>query len=303
MSEKEVTYKSFMKDGKGLYVPKSSDISEAPRLPPGVYDVFQDSKGELYFKSSKITHDNLVDLPDTVYDQVVKEIKIFLAPETRQAYDSYGFIYKRSSLLFGKPGTGKTCIVNKVAREVVEKVRGVVIFNPNPDTLSKALEVLDDVQPETTIMVIFEELDELLKRYESNLLNLLDGEVQKENIIYMATTNHVDRIPDRIRRPGRFSSVLEVVFPTDVARLLYLKSKKITDSEELDSLVKATEGYSIDELKELVLSIKCLGYTTEDALARISKNKGSLIEAAEYEDPEDREGALAYEQLGGKSGW
>lgn len=290
---KEKTYKSFIRDGKGVYGGNESGMEEVTRLPSGIYDLMEDAKGNVFFKSSKFTHDGLVELPDSVYSDVVKEISTFLNDETKEKFKKYDFLYKRSSLLYGKPGTGKTCIVNRVAKDVVSRVNGVVIFNPNPRSLPKALEILDDVQPETTVMVVFEEMDELLKRYESDLLNVLDGETQKENIIYMATTNYIENIPERIRRPGRFSSVLEVKYPTRQSREMYLKLKGITESEELSEILEKSENFSIDELKEVVLAVKCLGLSLDSIVKRIMENKDKVLPETNYVDPEERADTLA----------
>lgn len=174
--------------------------------------------------------------------------------------------------------TGKTCIVNRVATDVV-KNGGIVIFNPNPGELKEAFNILDDLQPEVTTMVIFEELDKMLQRYEGELLNLLDGEVQKNNVVYLATTNFIDQIPARIRRPGRFSTSVEVDYPTHQARVIYLDTK-LKNTEEANQWAELTEGFSVDELKELVLSVKCLGYSPEVVIPRIRSGRAVLTENA-----------------------
>ena len=205
---KYISYTNF----NGVYkANQEQDISAT--LPSGVYDLLYDSQqDELYFQAMDNNHDELIDLPDTSYDRVVSELERFLKPETKQLFKDYGYIYKRSSLLFGVPGTGKTCIVNRIANTVKEQ-GGIVLFNPNPGLLSKAFKRIKSTQPDTTIVVIFEELDELMVRYEDDLLYALDGQAQEENVIYLATTNYIDKIPERIKRPGRFSSVIEVAFP------------------------------------------------------------------------------------------
>lgn len=257
-----------------------SDISVLGKLPPGVYEVNVNMQGEVFFSKIDTNHDALIDLPNTEYDQVIKEIGKFMLPETRQAFEDNGFIYKRSTLLYGPPGTGKTCIVNRIANSVVQE-GGVALFSPNPKLLEESFKILDSIQPETRVMVIFEELDQLMDRYESELLNLLDGEIQKSNIIFVATTNYIDKIPARIRRPGRFSSVVQVSSPTAETRRYYL-NYKFKGKIDIESWVSKTEGFSVDELKEVALSVLCLGYELETILARIRENKGIVEEAEPY---------------------
>lgn len=260
------------------------DIDVLPKLPAGVYEVGANQNGEIYFSRIDTNHDQLVDLPNTEYDTVINEIQLFMQPSTKELFKEYGFVYKRSTLLYGPPGTGKTCIVNRIVQKVVED-NGIVLFSPNPSFLEESFKILDSLQPESRVMVIFEELDQLMARYESELLNLLDGEIQKNNVIYVATTNHIEKIPARIRRPGRFSSVIPVGFPTAETRAFYLDYKlKEQHKSLIPYWVEATVGFSIDELKETVLSVVCLDYALDVIVARIKENKGEVDPQPEADD-------------------
>ena len=281
---KEKTFINFIKNGNS-FMPNHGKMGSADRLPPGVYtfDYSQEAKVFVY-ELMDTTHDNLLDLPSPEFKQVVGQFETFLKPETRRLYDQYGFLYKRSALLYGAPGTGKTCIVDRVSDHVV-KLGGVVLFNPNPEFLQFAFQHIEDVQPDTTVMVIFEELDELMKRHESTLLNILDGEIQKANVMYVATTNHIDKIPPRIKRPGRFSSVIEVHTPSAEVRAYYLNIK-LGNSPEVADWVRTTEGLTIDELKETVLAVKCLGEDLSKVVERVKNTRGAdPSDEKEYEVP------------------
>lgn len=247
------------------------DVVTVPKLHPGTYEVNATQMGDIFFSKINTNHDALIDLPNTEYDTVVKEIERFMLPETRELFNQYGFLYKRSTLLEGPPGSGKTCLINRLSQKVVSE-GGVSLFSPDPKLLEEAFKILDEIQPETRVMVIFEELDMLIERYETSLLNLLDGEIQKPNVIFVATTNFIDKIPPRIRRPGRFSSVVHVDFPSLATRKFYL-GKKLGDFDGIDSWAEKTANFSIDELKESVLAVRCLGYDLDVIVARVLANK------------------------------
>lgn len=259
-----------------------SDISVLNKLPAGIYEVNANMQGEIFFSRIKTNHDDLIDLPSAAYEQVVREIALFMKPETRKLFDDNGFIYKRSSLLHGLPGTGKTCIVNRIAHSVVNE-GGIALFSPNPKLLEESFKILDAIQPETRVMVIFEELDQLMARYESELLNILDGEIQKSNVIFLATTNYIENIPTRIRRPGRFSSVVEVDFPDANTRRFYL-NHKFKGSGDIENWVSKTNGFSVDELKETALSVLCLGADLDTIIARVKENKSESVEEPSEND-------------------
>jgi hypothetical protein len=70
------------------------------------------------------------------------------------------------------------------------------------------------------------------------------------------------------------------------------------DAHEIPNWVKATDGLSIDELKESVLSVKCLNKPLKDSIKRIQETKKAALEGElrKYQDPFEREmqGAQAY---------
>lgn len=267
-----MNYNSF-NQSNDTFVP-NSNRTELAHLPPGAYNLaFDPNSGQLFFQLIKMNYDQLIDLPSPEYETVMKEVNTFLNADTKAKFDEYGFLYKRSFLLHGKHGTGKTCIVNRVGEKVIAN-GGIILFNPDVQLLKMAFKVLDDVQPGRTTMVIFEEFEQLLKHSEGELLSILDGEIQKDNIMYLATTNHFNMIPDRLRRPGRFATILEVQFPNLEARTVYLTQKlKSSSAEEITEWAHITNGLSIDELKESVLSVKCLGNPLNTTVERLLSTK------------------------------
>ena len=269
-----------------------------PRLPPGMYQLsFNQSSGELYFDRMTTNHDAIVALPSPEFTNIMREVDTFLKPETKHLFSTYGFLYKFNILLHGLHGTGKTVIVNRVA-EMIVRLGGVVIFNPNPKLLSFAFKMLEDVQPSEMTMVIFEEFEELLENYEEALLSTLDGEIQKKNVMFLATTNHMEKLPPRLLRPGRFARVIEIYYPGDEARAAYLKVKLAKeDQKEIPEWVKQTSGLSIDELKETVLSVKCLGNSLKDTVSRIREVKLKSLKFGYSEDQEVEYADVAEWQL------
>ena len=283
MTEKKKVYHKFQTESNNYHPMR--DLPVVNPLPSGVYEFIYDWDSQRgWFKQIDTNHDKLVDLPSKEFDEVVGEIGLFLDKETKNNYEKYGFLYKRSMLLYGQPGTGKTCIVNKVA-EIVKQNGGIVLFNPRPNLLSIAYEYLNDIQPDVLTLVVFEELDQLLDQDEETMLHILDGEIQKKNVVYLATTNFIDEIPQRICRPGRFSKLISVDFPNKEARKVYLETKlNETDRRKFNikEWVAKTENLSIDELKETVLSVCCLNQKLDAVVERILATKeiqGKLIES------------------------
>jgi SpoVK/Ycf46/Vps4 family AAA+-type ATPase len=266
------------------------DSDRQPKLPAGHYQLhYIQEADQLLFERISFNSDEILELPSKEFQLVAGQIDTFLGDDSRKLFNDYNFVYKRSVLMHGVPGTGKTILANRIANKVVAG-GGVVLFNPNPQILTKAFKVFDDIQPDTKIVVIFEELDQLLKNYEGELLHILDGEVQKDNIVYIATTNYISKVPARIMRPGRFSSIVQIQYPDAKCREYYLDKKigHIDSKEEIKSIVKKTDGFSIDELKEVVLSNKCLQVPLDDVIGRINETKELCKNDSTFNEYEDR---------------
>lgn len=290
--KKSAKFKNFM-EINNLFCAIESPQNQVDLLPSGVYELKQDSQsGKIYYDMIDTNHDDILDLPSPEYSLVVRQIENFLRPECRARFKEKGYLYKRSTLLYGKPGTGKTCIVNRVIDSVI-KLSGIVLFNPNPVVLTAALSQLQDIQPETPVVVVFEELDKLMGQFEGDLLNLLDGEVQRENVIFLATTNFISHIPPRIRRPGRFGKLIEVGFPDASVRKFYLTHKLGASYPGLDQWVSRTDGFSIDELSATVREVYCLQEDlkeTIECVRKVKKEAGS--DGREDSNPYDSDDEL-----------
>ena len=274
MTQIKKDFNGFSIDGS-TYRPNIRYTGEQKEvLPAGMYiPKFNRNTGDFWLEKMEVTSDNILDLPSPEYTRVTKEIQQFLRPETKAKFLEMGYMYKRSALLHGAPGGGKTVVANRVIRDVVQQ-GGVVLWGScELELIQHTFKILNNTQPDDMTMVVFEEFDSIVKSYESELLTLLDGQVQKNNVIYLATTNYLDKIPKRIYRPGRFSSVIEVKFPIPEARAAYFKHK-LGEVKELATLVAKTDGLSIDELKEIVQSVYILGYNIDTEITRLLDTRG-----------------------------
>lgn len=255
----------------------SSRRTEHLKLSSGIYEVmYNDMIGIPMYKPMTSMTDNLVDLPNTVSERVCKDVEKFWTAKTRRNYDKYGVVYKRGILLYGPPGTGKTCTIAKIMEYVATRLDGLVLFNPKPLAVYHSVRAIREIEPARKILVIYEDFEKRLRERENEYLALLDGEMQLENIVFIATTNHIDQIPPKIKdRPGRFAHTLEVGFPDEATRRNFLKAKiHPEDKVDIEEWVKATEGLSIDHLKDLIVSVLCIGMRLDSAVAKLKNMVG-----------------------------
>ena len=132
------------------------------------------------------------------------------------------------------------------------------------------------IQPDVQILVIWEEFE----RYKRNtdVLQLLDGGKQLNNVVYLATTNYIDQIPPRLRnRPSRFARLVEVGPPSAEARKAFLMNRihpEDVDENVVDEIVLKTEGWVIDHLTEFIRSHYVVGMSQDEAISNINKMNG-----------------------------
>lgn len=266
-NSKYVNYQVF----EGMYFP-GKEVKRESVLPGGVYTIERDQQGSLFVKSMSVASDQLIDLPDFISKQIIDEVNNFWQPEVRARYDRRGMVYKRGVLLFGGQGTGKSAIIIKLIEDAV-KSNNIVFFCPAPGDLSEFVKIMREIEGDRKVLVVFEEFEKLLNRDEGTFLSLLDGELQIDNVVYIATTNYINQIPPRIKeRPSRFATVIEVGLPNAETRRRYIQAKTFDDEQiDVELWVKLTEGLTIDYIKDLIISVLCIGVPLEQAVERIQR--------------------------------
>jgi len=242
-------------------------------LPVGSYRLVQYRPGAYVFNPVNVGSDDLMEFPDTKSGELVSEIEDFW--ELKPAFRKHGFRHKRGYLLWGPPGSGKSCTVNLVIRRMVER-GGVVILASNPDALAYCLKEFREVEPNRPLVVVWEDFDECVKHNGPAVaLSILDGDNQVDNVVFIGTTNYPERLDSRfLNRPNRFDRIIKIDMPSAEARAMFLRNRAgDTMAPDGTDLVKASEGFSFAHLKELVVGVWCQGFAVDGVLERLRKMK------------------------------
>ena len=155
-------------------------------------------------------------------------------------YKSRQLLYKTGILLYGQPGTGKSSLIKALGSTYGRSLVSVNVNNIkyiNLNSLTQSINV-DDVRK---YIVMLEDIDTLyLNRDESEnadkqtinkLLQFLDSNTSPNNVIFIATTNHLERLDEALLREGRFDLKIQINPLLDKDADKFMKSFGLTQDE------------------------------------------------------------------------
>jgi len=242
-------------------------------LPAGQYTIENSPSQGIYFSKKEVNLDNLISLPDSASENVIASIEDFWSKETK--FRDFGFLWKRGVLLWGPPGSGKTSTLQVLSKRITD-IGGISIYISDPYLGATGLELLRRIEPTRPIIVMLEDIDALTQTWgEAAILALLDGELQIDNVVFIATTNYPEKLDKRlINRPSRFDIVKLIGMPSNEARTTYLSKKnpRLDTPEHYDELkewVSLTKDFSIAHLKELIILVEVFDTPLAAAVKRL----------------------------------
>lgn len=242
-------------------------------LPNGTYEIKETSDGAIIFQSIDVKTESLIKFPESNCEKVLIEIQKFWDSKSR--FLDYKLPYRRGILLYGPPGSGKSCAIRLVMKDVIER-NGLIIQFEHPYLFTRGIRILREIQPNTYVVVLMEDLDGMIEKYgELQVLSILDGVESIENIVFLATTNYPETLNERIlNRPSRFDKRYRIGLPAKESRRVYLEhlvsqSTKHDLEINLDKWVKDTESMSIAHIKELFTCVCILGNEYKETIATL----------------------------------
>jgi ATP-dependent Zn protease len=184
---------------------------------------------------------------------------------SKEKYESLGIKYKRTYLFYGPAGTGKSSLATAIANHTH---RNILSINISKDITDSTLIKLVAMRPEKAI-ILFEDIDCLfdnlnrekgedekdekskIKITLSCILNILDGAYTPDDVIFILTTNHIDKLDDAIKRDGRADMKLEITKPNTETKQRYLDYVKEQTGQTITT--DLTEDVTLSTLEKFLL--------------------------------------------------
>jgi AAA+ superfamily predicted ATPase len=244
-------------------------------IPSGLFSMtYNDSQG---FGLTKMEYksEDFFNLPSLPHKKIVSDLNIFW--DNKQKFINYNLNPKRGIILHGDSGCGKTSLIYLLVEEIKNR-NGISVYFDVPDNWVEIAKLIRKVEKERPILCIIEDIDLVIDKYgEEVFLNFLDGLNSITNVVYVATTNNIERIPDRIKdRPSRFDKKYEIKKPNEEDRKLYFETKLLPEDltkYNIEKLVKDTKNFTMAHLKEVFISLYILDNEYKEVIERLKKSK------------------------------
>jgi transitional endoplasmic reticulum ATPase len=195
-------------------------------------------------------------------------------------FDELGIDPPAGVLLHGPPGTGKTLI----ARAVAYEADATFIHINGPEIVSKykgeseqqLRERFETAARQSPTVLFFDEIDsiassrdgggDLENRLVGQLLALMDGLVERGEVVVLAATNRIDAVDPALRRGGRFDREIEIGAPNAQGRReileVHTREMPLAPDVDLDAIAAETHGFVGADLQSL---------TTEAAMTALRR--------------------------------
>lgn len=221
--------------------------------------------------------DNLVRFKTGLISDVVRKADAFLSPAVREVYEEMGVGHKVGMLFYGKPGTGKTCSCRLIIDEMIEKYQAIALDGTG-GSIGWMLTVIQLIreQQSNPVVLFVDEFERSVGSEEGSYLTFLDGTTSVSNLIFIACTNYIQKIPDRIKhRKSRIKYTYNIdSLPLPVyEEYLKEKCKRLSPEQLVSFALKAHKlSITLDELKHSVLDYIIDKVTVDEAIKQATSN-------------------------------
>lgn len=270
-------YKKFKNEDFIILKPDVDYDKEWDKLDPGVYRLSDSGNpfaGQVIPTFELATErDKLVKFKSGIVSRVLNEADRFLTEDTKKVYQELKIAHKVGILFYGKQGTGKTSTCMLIMKSLCERYNAISL-----DCTGKSLNFIRhcvyqirNVQ-DNPIVVFVDEFESGIRKDEERYLTFLDGGDSVDGMIFMACTNYIERIPDRIKkRKSRIKYIYNInSLPVEVYREYLMDRIPKEDPTVVSKFAFLAEekGLTIDQLKHALIDYRLEKIPIEKAVSR-----------------------------------
>lgn len=198
------------------------------------------------------------------YDEVKLELmRILDQLENPEKYDALGVTDSHGLLLYGEPGVGKSTFAMDFLKATGRKSFICRKDRTNGDFVEQIVRVFDEAAEAAPSVILLDDLDKFAngdrRRRDTDefvTVQTCIDRVRDKKVFVVATANDIDKLPDSLRRAGRFDHVLHLECPrgkdAEAVVAYYLSKKNFVADMDVGRIGRLLEGRSCAELETVV---------------------------------------------------
>ena len=193
---------------------------------------------------------------DKIKKSITNDIQKFL--DSEDVYNRFGMPYKKTFLLTGLAGAGKSSLVKAICNHfnfhlyilsIQKKFDNSSLLHSIKNLDSKSILLIEDID---CLFQKRKSTDETPMLSFSNILNILDGVLYKHGSIIFITTNHPEKLDNALIRIGRIDMIVKFDYPKkeDVRKMFYdmMGLNKSDIKEDFELFYKSTTNMPMSAL-------------------------------------------------------
>jgi superfamily I DNA and/or RNA helicase len=262
-----------IKEGTYAEYTPADENKVIPFLKPGYYrpGISKSMFGEMTTFKILEEKEKLVPVISESFERIINDIPEYFNNESKDIHQKMGFTHKLGVLVYGSPGTGKTKAIEILIKKLIKYQNAIAldVTGLNPGAIIFFLQEVRKNHPDTLLVAFMDDAENVIRHYEDEFLGFLDGGASVDKFLFIATTNYIAKIPDRIsKRPSRFKYLIEHEgLPYEAYhQFISEKMKPVADKVEnyQTSVNKLTDiafdsKYTLDFTKHLILDYVITG--------------------------------------------
>lgn len=239
---------------------------------------------------------------ETEKEELKKLCEIF---NHREKYEKKGAKLPKGIIFYGEAGTGKTLF-----SKVMANVCGLEVFKIDLGDVENEAAICRHIKKTFTkaakrkepTMIFFDEMDKVLpnddeeyytdrsKTILTQLLTLIDGMDSAGNIVFVATCNDYDSLPETLTRPGRLDKKIGIGSPNYSSRVeilkMYAQKSSCRFEMTMEDIAKLCVGFSCAALETFVNG--CILQSDADGFISESVIRERFFEIKNEDIPRER---------------
>ena len=198
------------------------------------------------------------------YDSVKTEFyQIIDMFKNKELYEKMGAKLPKGVLIVGEPGMGKSMLAEALIEECNVKSYSIKMNKETKELINEITDTFLKASENESAIILFDDIDKFSEVSGENIddkvfVTIQSGidSVKNNNVLVVATANNYKKLPDSLKRNGRFDKKIELVTPSyeDARKIIeyYMKNKPVDPNLNYEDVSKMISYTSCADLQSIL---------------------------------------------------